>query len=146
MMDLEVYTIVHCGGERWLNYQTSNGSLTNRCQQGPHRAPVSLPRSSLREERHLYLWTHDRGPECHALMHASLSGLIVPTIAAIEPAQEGQAEHRQPSRQLTVSGSRLQPQALKSALYRLSPSLTSLCLADPRSSSTQQCTQAQNSR
>ena len=31
--NLQVYTIVHCGGERWLNYQTSNGSPTNRCQQ-----------------------------------------------------------------------------------------------------------------
>jgi hypothetical protein len=33
MMDLEVYAIVHCGDGRWLNYQTSNGSETDRCQQ-----------------------------------------------------------------------------------------------------------------
>ena len=33
MMDLEVYAIVHCRGVRWLYFQTSNCSLTDRCQQ-----------------------------------------------------------------------------------------------------------------
>ena len=29
---MEVYAVVHCGGVRWLNYQTSNCSETERCQ------------------------------------------------------------------------------------------------------------------
>lgn len=41
-MDLEVYTVVHCGAQRWLNYQTSNCSETERCQQqGSNRTPIS---------------------------------------------------------------------------------------------------------
>ena len=33
MLVLEVYLIVHCGGKRWLNYQTSSCSLTDHRQQ-----------------------------------------------------------------------------------------------------------------